>query len=112
MNQPRSQVHNSLYVLWIDIGYRHSLRAVTQAEGIGESGAAVGIDGRAGPCSADCDIDGRRIDAVGAKALQMGQDPIARRALGGVDGPHPFQSDVAVGEVGKVEHVAPPILAL
>jgi hypothetical protein len=42
----------------------------------------------------------------------MGQDPIARRALAGVDGPHPFQSDVAVGEVSKVEHVAPPILAL
>ncbi len=91
---------------------RPGLRTIAQPERLGELGAAVGIDGRAGPGPADRDIDGGRIDGVGPERFQMDQDPIARRALAGMDRPHPPRSDVPVGEVGEVEHVAAPVLAL
>lgn len=42
----------------------------------------------------------------------MGHDPIARRALAGMDGPHSPRPDMTVGEVSKVEHVAPFVRAL
>ena len=58
---------------------RSDLRTIAQPEGLGELDAAVGIDGRVPLRSADRDIDGGGIDGVGREALQMRQDPIARR---------------------------------
>lgn len=56
------------------------LRAIAQAEGPGEAGAAVGIEGGMGPRAADGDIGGAGINGVGAEALHVRHHPIARRA--------------------------------
>ncbi len=53
------------------------LGAVTDAERLGEVGAAVGIDDRADAGATDRDIDRARIDGVGAEARD------ARARLGG-----------------------------
>lgn len=58
-----------------------SLRAITDAEGFGEIGAIVGIDGGAVPCATDRDVDRSRIDGVRSERLQMGEHLIARSAL-------------------------------
>lgn len=88
------------------------LRTIAQPERLSETGAVIGIDCRAGPGSADRDIDGGGVDGVGAERFQVSHDPIARGTLGAVNGPHPPRPDMPVGEMGKVEHVAPPVPAL
>lgn len=88
------------------------LVAIAPAEGFGEVGAVVGIDGRALPGATDRDIDGACVDGVGPERLQVFHDPIAQSSLAGMDGPHSPRPDMPVGEVAKVEHLARPVLAL
>lgn len=87
------------------------LRAVAQSEGLDEAGPAVGVEGGGLACPADRDIDGSRIDGVGAVGFEVRHDPIARSSLRGMDGADPTGPDVAVGEVVHVEGLAAPVLA-
>lgn len=56
---------------------------------LGDAGAAVGVDGRAGAGLADRDIDGRGVHRVGPERLQVGHDAIGGRPLCAVGGADP-----------------------
>lgn len=65
------------------------LLAIIDSECFVEAGAIVGIDGRAFAGATDHDINGASIDGVGPQSFKVGQDPIARSPLRGMDRPHP-----------------------
>lgn len=71
--------------------------AVSDAKGFSRGGKN-GIVSRA----TDGDIDRACIDGVGVEALQVSDDPIARRALGGMDGPRPFRPEMPFLKLSQI----------
>ncbi|MBA3836776.1 MAG: hypothetical protein C0499_03845 [Zymomonas sp.] len=62
------------------------LRAIAQAERLGELGAAVGLEAGVVAGAGDGDIGGGGIDGVGAGTLQMRHGPRLQQA-----GPHCYE---------------------
>lgn len=91
---------------------RPDLGTIPQAQHVEQPRTAVGVDRRTAARTAYGDIGSAGIDGVGAERLRVRHDPIARRALAGVDGADPAGTDMAVGEARQVEHLALAVILL